>query len=126
MQQLAKSASQQFLLRDGGESAQSTPWNGGRGAYPGPLRALSARHGDGLGVASIWSHQATTHSCARDDTSKENSEQTVQRPAVYVSDAHELWMGTFTPEEQTSRALRRATHLELDINRATEGLEGLS
>ena len=31
-------------------------WNGGRGAYPGPLRALSARHGDGLGVASIWSH----------------------------------------------------------------------
>ena len=58
-------------------------------------------------------------------TDDENSEQTVQRP-VYVSDAHELWMGTFTPEEQTSRALRRATHLELDINRATEGLEGLS
>ena len=56
VQQLAKSASQQFLLRDGGESAQSTPWNGGRGAYPGPLRALSARLGDGLGVASIWSH----------------------------------------------------------------------
>ena len=56
VQQLAKSASQQFLLRNGGESARSTPSNGGRGAYPGPLRALSARHGDGLGVASIWSH----------------------------------------------------------------------
>ena len=60
VQQLAKSASQQFLLRDGGESAQSTPWNGGRGAYPGPLRALSARLGDGLGVASIWSHNLFT------------------------------------------------------------------
>ena len=56
VQQLAKSASRPILLRDGGESAQSTPWNGCRGAYPGPLRALSARLGDGLGVASIWSH----------------------------------------------------------------------
>ena len=50
----------------------------------------------------------------RAPTDDGNSEQTVQRP-VYVSDAHELWMGTFTPEEQTSRALRRATHLELDL-----------
>ena len=40
----------------------------------------------------------------RAPTDDGNSEQTVQRP-VYVSDAHELWMGTFTPEEQTPRAL---------------------